>query len=149
MKSKPSPSRRGILAAGNWIIDQVKRVDVYPQREQLANILSQHQGTGGAPYNVLINLAKLGASFPLHAAGLVGKDILGEAILEDCRKHKVDIRNLKNTTQAATSYTDVFTEQGNGRRTFFHYRGANALWRGDDLDFSRTKAQIFHLGYLL
>ena len=41
------------------------------------------------------------------------------------------------------------TERGNGRRTFFHARGANALWQGDDLDFKKLNARIFHLGYLL
>jgi sugar/nucleoside kinase (ribokinase family) len=41
------------------------------------------------------------------------------------------------------------TEQATGRRTFFHNRGANALWRGDDLDFRKIKARIFHMGYLL
>ena len=41
------------------------------------------------------------------------------------------------------------TETGHGRRTFFHARGANALWRGADLDFERTRPRIFHLGYLL
>ena len=29
----------------------------------------------------------------------------------------------------------VMTELDGGRRTFFHNRGANALWKGDDLDF--------------
>ena len=149
MKSKGTSSRRGLLAGGNWIIDQVKLVDVFPQREQLANIRSQYQGTGGAPYNVLVNLAKLGSEFPIYAAGLVGKDPLGQVILDDCRKYKIDLKSLRPTSDAATSYTDVMTEIGNGRRTFFHYRGANALWRGEDLDFTRIKAQIFHLGYLL
>ena len=148
-KSKSASGRRGVLAGGNWIIDQVKLIDVYPQREQLANILSQSQGTGGAPYNVLINLAKLGASFPLSGAGLVGKDGLGQYILDDCRRHNIDTRHLRTTTEAPTSFTDVMTEQSNGRRTFFHARGANALWKGDDLDCSKLKAQIFHLGYLL
>lgn len=124
-------------------------VDVYPQREQLASIRGQSQGTGGAPYNVLVDLARLGARFPLSAAGLVGKDLLGEEILADCAKRKIDTRFLKQTSEAATSYTDVMTEIGNGRRTFFHYRGANALWDGENLDFSKTKARIFHLGYLL
>ena len=41
------------------------------------------------------------------------------------------------------------TEQGHGRRTFFHARGANALWRGDGLDFTKLNVRIFHLGYLL
>src|SRR5258706_2068207 len=149
MKNKNSSLRRGILAGGNWIIDQVKLVDVFPQREQLANIRSQSQGTGGAPYNVLLNLAKLGADFPLTGAGLVGKDSLGDLILDDCRQHKIDPRFLSKTSDANTSYTDVMTEEGNGRRTFFHYRGANAFWKGDDLDFGKVKSSIFHLGYLL
>src|SRR6266478_3496378 len=147
---KSSSARRGLLAGGNWIIDQVKLIDVYPQREQLANIRSQtRQGTGGAPYNVLIDLARLGADFPLFGAGLVGKDALGDIILRDCRQRKIDIRYLRATADADTSYTDVMTEQNHGRRTFFHYRGANVLWNGEDLDFSKTKGSIFHLGYLL
>lgn len=149
MKSKSNSSRNGLLAGGNWIIDQVKMIDVYPQLEQLANIRGQSQGTGGAPYNVLIDLAKLGAKFPLFAAGLVGKDLMGEEILADCAKHKIDTKFLKTTAESSTSYTDVMTELSNGRRTFFHNRGANALWDGEDLDFSKTKARVFHLGYLL
>jgi len=150
MRAKSSSARRGLLAGGNWIVDQVKLIDVYPQREQLANIRSQtRQGTGGAPYNVVIDLARIGAGFPLMGAGLVGKDALGDAILRDCRQHRIDTQFLRATADADTSYTDVMTEQTEGRRTFFHYRGANALWRGDDLNFSRIKAAIFHLGYLL
>jgi sugar/nucleoside kinase (ribokinase family) len=142
-------SRKGLLAGGNWIVDQVKIVDVFPQRETLANIRRQSQGTGGSPYNVVLNLAKLGAPFPLHGAGLVGRDSFGQYILDDCRRHQVDTRLLKTTAAAPTSYTDVMTEENGGRRTFFHCRGANALWDGAELDFTRVKARIFHLGYLL
>ncbi|MBM3881138.1 MAG: carbohydrate kinase family protein [Verrucomicrobia bacterium] len=149
MTKKSAPSRTGLLAGGNWIIDQVKLVDVYPQREQLANIRTQTEGTGGAPYNVLVDLAKLGATFPLLAAGLVGKDSLGDQILAHCRKLKIDTKYLRQSPQAPTSYTDVMTEVEGGRRTFFHLRGANALWSGADLDFRKLKARILHLGYLL
>ena len=149
MKNKPAPVRSGLLAGGNWIIDQVKLIDVYPQPEQLANIRVQAQGTGGAPYNVLVDLARLGVPLPLFAAGLVGRDTLGQRILADCKRHKIDARFLRATAEAPTSYTDVMTEINGGRRTFFHNRGANALWDGADLDFSRVKARIFHLGYLL
>jgi sugar/nucleoside kinase (ribokinase family) len=147
--SASTNARKGLLAGGNWIIDQVKIIDVYPQPEQLGNIRRQSQGTGGAPYNVLIDLARSGAPFPLLAAGLVGEDSLGKQILEDCRRHNIDVRHLGTTSEAPTSYTDVMTEQGHGRRTFFHARGANALWRGLDLDFAQIRARIFHLGYLL
>lgn len=149
MKSKPGPVRNGLLAGGNWIVDQVKLIDVYPQPEQLANIRSQTRGTGGSPYNVLVDLARLGVSLPLFAAGLVGQDGYGRFILEDCKKHGIDTRFLRVTTAAPTSYTDVMTETNGGRRTFFHHRGANALWDGNDLDFTKLRARIFHLGYLL
>lgn len=149
MRTSSAAARGGVLGGGNWIIDRVKLIDVYPQPEQLANIRSESLGTGGAPYNVLIDLAKLGVDFPLLAAGLVGKDPLGAQILADCKAHKIDTRHLVATSKATTSYTDVMTESGHGRRTFFHHRGANALWTGADLDFTRIKARIFHLGYLL
>src|SRR5256886_16598994 len=97
MKTKGANGRCGLLAGGNWIIDQVKIIDVYPQPEQLGNIRGQSQGTGGAPYNVLIGLAKSGAPFPLFGAGLVGEDPLGEQILKDCRRHDIDVRNLGTT----------------------------------------------------
>jgi sugar/nucleoside kinase (ribokinase family) len=149
MKKKITNARSGLLAGGNWIIDLVKMIDVYPQPEQLANIRSQSQGTGGAPYNVLVDLARSGTPFPLFAAGLVGQDALGEHILATCRQYKIDVQHLRTTPKAPTSYTDVMTEQGHGRRTFFHARGANVLWDGDDLDFKKINARIFHLGYLL
>ncbi len=149
MKKTNASSRKGLLAGGNWIIDQVKLIDVYPQPEQLANIRSEVQGTGGAPYNVLVNLARLGAPFPLFGAGLVGTDPLGAQILEHCRKLKIDAKFLMATGEAPTSYTDVMTEVAQGRRTFFHNRGANAAWSASNLDFSKVKARIFHLGYLL
>jgi sugar/nucleoside kinase (ribokinase family) len=57
--------RTGIMAAGNWIIDHVKIIDTWPNRGMLANIKQEMQGTGGAPYNVLINLAKLQVELPL------------------------------------------------------------------------------------
>ena len=150
MKAKSTVPRRGLLAGGNWIVDQVKMVDVYPLRDRLANILDKTaQGSGGAPYNVLVDLAKVGVEFPLWAAGLIGKDPFGAYILNDCQTHQVDTKYLAVTTEADTSYTDVMTERTDGHRTFFHYQGANALWTGKDLDFRKVPAKLFHLGYLL
>ena len=147
--SASSATRRGLLAGGNWIIDHVKLIDTYPAPERLANISGQSSGTGGSPYNILLNLAKMEAGLPLSGAGLVGKDPLGAEILADCRKNSVDTRFIAQTTEASTSYTDVFTVASTGKRTFFHCRGANALWDAKDLDFTKSKARIFHLGYLL
>jgi sugar/nucleoside kinase (ribokinase family) len=149
MRTASSRPRRGILAGGNWIVDRVKLIDVYPQPEQLANITREFIGTGGGPYNLLLDLAQSGAPFPLVGAGLVGQDPAGTAILKDCRRWKIDPRLIGQTSQSFTSYTEVMTEQASGRRTFFHARGVNALWDGKGLDFKKTTARIFHLGYLL
>jgi sugar/nucleoside kinase (ribokinase family) len=142
-------TRNGILAGGNWIIDHVKIIDTWPSQDALANILSTTHGTGGSPYNILVDLAKMGASFPLSAVGLVGKDADGQIILDDCGRFKIDAAALPRTDEAPTSYTDVMTVQGTGRRTFFHARGANALLDSRHFDFTRTDARLFHLGYLL
>ena len=66
--------RMGIISGGNWIIDHVKRLDTWPPQGDLAHIGGRTAGNGGGPYNVLKDLAKLGAPFPLEAVGLLGDD---------------------------------------------------------------------------
>jgi len=146
---RPSRPRRGILAGGNWIVDHVKVIDTWPPQDALASILGQTASNGGAPYNVLKDLARLGAPFPLAGVGLVGRDVDGRAIRADCAACGIDVRRLRMTRLAATSSTDVMTVQSTGRRTFFHQRGANALLDAGDFDFAASRARIFHLGYLL
>ena len=142
-------TRTGILAGGNWIVDAVKIIDTWPQQDALANILSEAKGTGGSPFNVLADLALMGAGFPLEATGLVGADENGRWIVERCTKLGIGTAALKQTDAAPTSYTDVMTVQATGRRTFFHARGANALLDAPHFDFSASQARLFHLGYLL
>ncbi len=143
------PTRRGLLAGGNWLIDHVKVIDAWPPEDSLANILSESWGNGGSPYNVLKDLARLGAPFPLEGVGLVGDDDGGRLIRDDCRAHHIGTAQLAVTADAATSYTDVMTVKSTGRRTFFHQRGANALLAPEHFDFLRTRARRFHLGYAL
>jgi sugar/nucleoside kinase (ribokinase family) len=145
----PAPERSGIIAGGNWILDHVKTIDSWPPEDALANIGAEFHSNGGAPYNVLKNLSRLGARMPLEAIGLLGEDRDGDAIAADCRQCGIDTAQLGRTAAAATSYTDVMTVGATGRRTFFHQRGANALLRPEHFDFSRTRCRHFHLGYLL
>jgi sugar/nucleoside kinase (ribokinase family) len=141
--------RNGILVGGNWIIDQVKLIDTYPQEEKLVNILAEFSSNGGSAYNILKDLYKMRVCFPLEGIGLVGEDERGQSILNECIQMGIDVRQLKRTNTAATSYTDVMSVQSTGKRTFFHNRGANALLDESCFDFSISQARIFHLGYLL
>lgn len=141
--------RSGIIAGGNWIRDHVKMVDAWPEQDGLANIFARADGNGGGPYNLLKDLAKLRAPFPLAGVGLVGDDADGREILADCRESGIDATQLCAVADLRTSYTDVMAVYGTGRRTFFHDRGANARLGPEHFDFTRSQARIFYLGYLL
>ncbi|MBS0663501.1 MAG: carbohydrate kinase family protein [Verrucomicrobia bacterium] len=141
--------RSGIIAGGNWLIDHVKVIDTWPAQDSLANILSRSLGNGGGPYNVLKDLARLGASFPLAGIGLLGDDADGRRILDDCRAHGIDPAQLHVTAERPTSYTDVMSVRDTGHRTYFHDRGTNALLAPEHFDFQRTNAKVFHFAYLL
>lgn len=139
--------RRGIAAAGNWIVDRVKIIDAWPQEERLANVLGEARSGGGGAHNVLIDLALMKAPFPLRGVGVVGSDEDGRWLLKEAQDLGVDASGIRTTRDAPTSYTEVMTVKSTGRRTFFHNRGANALLEDKDVDPGECK--ILHLAYLL
>ncbi len=149
MRKEKIANRKGVACAGNWIVDHVKLVDLWPNPGNLANILSEERGTGGAAFNVLVDLARLDAKLPLDAIGLVGNDADGQWIKELIRPLSRDISRLGVHPQAPTSYTDVMTVKETGQRTFFHMRGANAHFDVEHVNPASIHAKIFHLGYLL
>ncbi len=146
--TESSTSRRGLIAGGNWIVDHVKIIDVWPAQDALANITAQSEGNGGGAYNVTKNLARLGCGFPLAGVGLIGRDADGETILRDCKANGVESAAIQQTSLAPTSHTDVMTVGDTGRRTFFHQHGANALLDETHFDLGKCSERIFYLGYL-
>jgi sugar/nucleoside kinase (ribokinase family) len=141
--------RNGIAAGGNWIVDRVKILDTLPDKGMLGNIRFEKRSTGGAPANVLADLARLKAPFPLSGVGIVGDDDDGRYILNTFTGLGIDTTNIIRTRKVGTSYTDVMTEQSTGERAFFHYRGANALFGPEHVAIKKLQCRIFHLGYLL
>lgn len=141
--------RRGISCAGNWIVDRVKIIDRLPGVGMLGNIMSETLASGGAPFNVLVDLGKMGASFPLEGLGVIGRDSAADFIGAICAPLNIDVSKLIVLKDRATSYTDVMTEAKTGVRVFYHYRGANALFTPDHVPVKKLQCKIFHLGYLL
>jgi sugar/nucleoside kinase (ribokinase family) len=152
-------TRRGIACAGNWIIDHIYICDRWPAEETLANILEEGRGTGGAPYNCLIDIARLGPPpgaggragepIPLEAIGLTGDDPDGGFIRRSMADLGVDAAALTATRAAPTSHTLVCVSKPTGRRTFFHNRGANAHFGPEHVPVDKIKARLVHLAYLL
>lgn len=144
-----NPERKGMLVAGSWILDKIQVIDGFPVEQSLVNITDSYVSNGGSAYNVLIALRKLSAPFPLEALGLLGDDEEGRHIVEDCRRYSINADKLHITTQAPTSHTIVMSVKESGRRTFLHYRGANALLSEHHFDLTLSNARMLHLGYLL
>jgi len=141
--------RRGITCAGNFIIDRIKIVDLWPKQGMLAMILEEKRSTGGCAYNVLKDLAKLKADISLFGIGAVSDDGDGNFILEDLSAHGIDTTQMRFIVGKPTSYTDVITVKETGDRTFFYNRGANGSLDVGHFDFSKVSSKLFHAGYIL
>jgi len=140
--------RRGITIAGNIITDIVKRVECYPQMGMLANITSVSKAIGGCAPNVAIDLAKIDPSVPVSVLGCIGDDEYGRYLIAQLQRYNIDTGGVKVTETAPTSFTDVMSLEG-GDRTFFHARGANALFSPGDIDLTSLQCHILHIGYIL
>ncbi len=142
-------NRSGILSAGAYAIDYIKRVDAFPTSGKAAQILREEISNGGFAYNVLINLVRLGADFKLSAAGWVGQDVDGQAVVEDCKAHHLDIASLRVSKVEHTTYNDVMVRPETGERYILTRMGAHtslSLW---DVSLDATDAKMFYLGPLL
>ena len=140
--------KKGIIGAGNWIIDKVKTIDRWPNEGELCNILSQQKAGGGGPCNVLFDLAALKSGIPLYAAGMVGSDDDGAWLRGEIETRGIDSRYMKTAGEGIpTAFTDVMS--GNGRRTFFYCGLANNSLGVEDMADIDVPAKIFYLGYLL
>jgi sugar/nucleoside kinase (ribokinase family) len=141
--------RRGITAAGNFIIDHIKVVDLWPDEGMLSLIIQEKRSTGGCACNVLIDLARLQTGIPLYGIGLVSNDEDGEFMIDNLKSSGVDVSMMQFMDDVSTSYTDVMTVESTGNRTFFHNKGVNKYLDIKHFDFSRVTTKIFHIGYIL
>ena len=141
--------KSGIISGGNWIVDRIKYINGYPEEGTLVSILSESLQNGGAPFNLLIDLYKLGATFKLKGIGVIGDDKDGSFILSECLSHGIDISSIRVLKNISTSYTDVMVDSKSKKRTFFHNHGANSSLCLRDFNFEDISYKHFHLGYLL
>lgn len=141
--------RNGIAGIGTFIMDHVRMINKWPAEQTLADISDQAFSGGGLAHNLVMDIARFDLGIPIEAVGFVGSDDDGRRILKECTDRGIDTTHLLARDDEPTSYTEVMTVQETGRRTFFHSRGANALFGYDSVPFDSIKAKIAALGYLL
>lgn len=140
--------RRGITVAGNILSDIVKSIDCYPERGMLANITGISRAVGGCAPNTAIDLAKIDGSIPISAIGCVGDDEYGRYVISQLQRYNIDTGKVVVTDKAPTSFSDVMSLP-TGERTFFHARGANALFCPADVSIPDLQCCMLHIGYIL
>ena len=140
--------RRGFVCGGTWAVDRIKLIDQWPEQEKLARITGNDKQGGGSAHNLGVDMRKLDSTMPVDAIGLLGDDSDGDFLLEQARAIGIDTEQLHRTGGAATSYTDVMSVAGTGKRTFFHHVGTSDLLTPDHFDFSTTTCRVLHLGLL-
>jgi sugar/nucleoside kinase (ribokinase family) len=141
--------REGITCGGNFIIDHLKTVDLWPEEGMLSIIQEEKMASGGCAYNVLKDLAILDIGIPLYAVGVTSNDADGTFILNDLQEHRIDTAQMSLIDGVMTSYTDVITVKKTGNRTFFHNKGTSSYLDIEHFDFSKINTRIFHVGYIL
>ena len=142
-------NRKGICVAGNMIVDIVYPVPGLPRPGELTTIQDNIQRTtGGALCNVISDLAMMDSSLPLTALGRVGADPEGDFVLASLgRFANIDLSMVRR--EGKTAFTAVMEDIISKERTFFHYRGANAVFCEDDINWDRVDCALFHIGYIL
>ena len=140
--------RRGITIAGNILCDIVKTIDCYPERGMLENIRSISRAVGGCAPNTGIDLAKIDGSIPMSVIGCVGDDEYGRYVISQMQRYNIDTGKVVVTEKAPTSFSDVMSLPS-GDRTFFHARGANALFSPADISIADLQCSMLHIGYIL
>ncbi len=141
--------RKGICVAGNLIVDIHYPLSDWPAQGELVTVLEGiHQTTGGLACNVAMDLAVLDPDLPLTVAGIVGDDAEGTYLLKEFgRFPSIGLSQVRK--EGKTSFTMVMRNERTKERTFFQYRGANALFDESNIDWESLDAEILHIGYLL
>lgn len=140
---------KGIVLAGNMIVDITYPIERYPAESELTTVTEGiERSVGGLVCNVITDLAKLDAALPLQAVGLIGDDSEGDLVEEQLGRMKnIDMSQVVRIGRS--SITIVMNSKENQKRTFFQYRGNNAYFDEKYVNWNCIKGDIFHVGYIL
>lgn len=141
--------KKGIAVAGSMNIDLLYPVLEHPNLGELTTITdSPAVSTGGLLCNCALDLALLDPELPIPVLGRTGSDDQSEIIMNALRScPNIDTRFIKR--EDTTSFTFVMADGKSKQRTFYHFRGGNAVFSEDDIPWDQLDAEILHVGYIL
>ncbi|WP_106420384.1 carbohydrate kinase family protein [Salinicola tamaricis] len=141
-------ARRGIVCAGNWIVDIVNDIPRWPAPSDLVTIEGQTRGLGGGAANVALDLCAFEVDYPVIPVGGVGVDRLGDDVVEQVERRGMTTAHLQRLTGYPTAQTLVMNVPGDSR-TFFYFPGANDHVTRASIELAALgRPRLFYLGYL-
>lgn len=131
-----------IVAVGELLVDFLGQ----PAGRAVAEAHSFVPAPGGAPANVVVGAARLGASCAF--LGKVGDDPFGERLARVLREEGVDVTGLRFDARARTALAFVAIGEGGEREfTFYRHPSADMLYRTDEVETSLVRAaSVLHFG---
>ena len=131
-----------------YTMEELNLADLGIKGEDCKNLFIKNR-KGNQNYLVIvpsaqrIDLKKLGEE--VKVVGKVGRDGLGEFMINSLRAHGIDAGGISEDDEHHTSATMVIVD-GQGERTFLHYPGANRGLREKDIEDSfLSGSQIVHI----
>jgi sugar/nucleoside kinase (ribokinase family) len=133
------------IAMGVHVVDVLARPVQEIPEGQGGQLVEQIAITAaGSAGGTAVTLAKLGAR--VHSAGAIGRDALGDVLLELLRRFGVDTSLLVRRDGVQTS-ASVLPIRPDGSRPAFHVVGANATYNSADAPWEAIAAAThLHLG---
>ncbi|MDT8859853.1 aminoimidazole riboside kinase [Alkalihalobacillus sp. MEB130] len=128
---------KGIICLGEALIDFIP-LD--------SDNITYQKSPGGAPANVAVAVAKLGAKSSF--LGKVGNDVLGHFMQDTLKHHGVDTTHMTLTDEARTGVVFVtLDKQGERNFSFYINPSADRFLTTDELDDSLfTDNRVLHFG---
>lgn len=138
----------GIAVAGTIAVDEIKRIERYPDKSELTTIKSIERSIGGAVSNCSVSLAKIDPALPIEVVTLIGDDEKGHFLREKLGEYK-NINMSQVQVFGDTPFTDVIQDDSDHTRTFFTYRGNSTLIDETTIHLKKLSAGILHIAYIL
>jgi fructokinase len=125
-------------------------VDMFPAElgRRLVEVSAFHPKPGGAPANVAVAAARLGAQAAF--IGKVGNEAFGHHLADVLRQEGVDVRGMRFDEEARTGMAFIaMPDENTAEFVFYRNPGADMRLRPDELDHELLQeTRAFHFGSL-
>jgi ribokinase len=120
-----------VIGIGHCAVDFLGLVPYYPSLDEKIRITELRRQGGGEVATALVTLSRLGATTSF--IGKIGDDDLGNFILTEFKKEKIDISHIIVEKGASSLCAFCIIDKVSGKRTIFWYKDMKPL-KKEELD---------------